>query len=167
MEMKTHIPALALAGLFALVAGSASAAVTVNYVAPNQFTDLPFVPWERDETLKELTEHFTWLNKSLPPGQDLRIDVLDVDLAGRLYPNARMGRDLRVLQGRADWPRIELRYTLEQNGQVLKSGEAKLSDMNYLDHTTRYFDSEPLRYEKQMIDDWFEKTIGPLQRRGR
>jgi hypothetical protein len=165
--MKTCLHKLALMGLFALVAGSASAAVTVNYVAPDKFTDVPFVPWDREDTLKQLTDHFTRLSGSLPPGQDLRIDVLDVDLAGRLYPNARMGRDLRILQGRADWPRMELRYTLEQNGQVLKSGEAKLSDMNYLDHTTRYFDSEPLRYEKQMIDDWFEKTIGPVQRHAR
>jgi hypothetical protein len=39
--------------------------------------------------------------------------------------------------------------------------------MNYLDHRTRYFDSEPLRYEKQMIDDWFEKNIGPLPRTSR
>ena len=93
--------------------------------------------------------------------------MLDIDLAGRLIPSARLGRDLRILRGQADWPRIELRYSLEQAGQVIKSGEAQLSDMSYLNHTTRYFDSEPLRYEKQMIDDWFEKTIGPLPRRGR
>jgi hypothetical protein len=71
-----------------------------------------------------------------------------------------------VLRGAADWPRIQLRFSLEQNGQVLKSGEAQLSDMNYLNHINRYFDGESLRYEKQMIDDWFEKTIGPLPRGG-
>jgi hypothetical protein len=164
--MKTHLHKLALVGLFALVAGSASAAVTVHYVEPDKFTDVPFVSWDREDALKQLADHFTKLGSSLPPGQDLRIDVLDVDMAGRLIPNAHLGRDLRVLHGRADWPRIDLRYTLEQNGQVIKGGEARLSDMNYLDHTTRhYFDSEPLRYEKQMIDDWFEKTIGPLPRR--
>jgi hypothetical protein len=38
--------------------------------------------------------------------------------------------------------------------------------MNYLNHINRYFDGESLRYEKQMIDDWFEKTIGPLPRGG-
>jgi hypothetical protein len=160
--MKTHLRKVALAGLFALVAGSASAAVTVRYVAPEQFSDIPFVPWERDEALKELTEHFTKLGNSLPPGQDLRIEVTDVDLAGHVTPGARMGRDLRILRGRADWPRMSLRYSVEQNGQVLKSGEAQLSDMSYLDHVNRYFDGEPLRYEKQMIDEWFEKTIGPV-----
>jgi hypothetical protein len=166
-NMKSLMQKMALAGLFALAADSAGAAVTVTYVAPDKFSDLPFVPWEREDTLKTLTEHFTKLGNSLPPGQDLRIEVLDVDLAGRAIPSARMGRDLRVLRGQADWPRIQLRYSVEQNGQVLKGGEAQLSDMNYLDHRTSYFDSEPLRYEKQMIDDWFEKTIGPLPRRGR
>jgi hypothetical protein len=165
--MKSLIHKMALAGLIALMAGSAGAAVSVTYVQPEKFSDVPFVTWEREDTLKTLTEHFTWLGNSLPPGQDLRIEVLDIDLAGRAIPNARAGRDLRVLRGQADWPRIELRYALEQNGQVLKSGEAKLSDMNYLNHTSRYFDSETLRYEKSMIDDWFEKTIGPLPPKSR
>jgi hypothetical protein len=168
--MKSPMQKMALAGLFALfasAAGSAGAAVTVTYVQPDRFSDVPFVTWEREDMLKDLTEHFTKLGNSLPPGQDLRIDVLDVDLAGRAIPSARMGRDIRVMNGRADWPRIQLRFSLEQNGQVLKSGEAQLSDMNYQNHSVRYFDSEPLRYEKQMIDDWFEKTIGPLPRRGR
>jgi hypothetical protein len=159
---------MALAGLFAglsgFAAGSASAAVTVNYVEPDKFSDLPFVPWEREDTLKTFTEHFTRLGNSLPPGQDLRIEVLDIDLAGRAIPSVRAGRDMRVLRGQADWPRMQFRYVIEQNGQVLKSGEAQLSSMNYLDQHTRYFDSEPLRYEKQMIDDWFEKNIGPLPR---
>jgi hypothetical protein len=35
----------------------------------------------------------------------------------------------------------------------------QLSDMNYLYHLTRYSDGDALRYEKQMIDDWFEKDI--------
>jgi hypothetical protein len=165
--MKSLMQKMALAGLFALVAGSAGAAVSVTYVEQDKFSDLPFVTWEREDTLKTLTEHFTWLGSALPPGQDLRIEVTDVDLAGRAIPNARAGRDLRVLRGQADWPRIELRYAVEQNGQVLKSGEARITDMDYINHTNRYFDSEPLRYEKAMLDEWFEKTIGPLPQRGR
>ena len=165
--MKSLLQKMAVAGLFALAAGSAGAAVTVTYVQPDRFTDLPFTSWDREDTLKTLTEHFTKLGNSLPPGQDLRIEVLDIDLAGRAIPSARAGRDIRVLRGQADWPHIQLRYALEQNGQVVKSGEAELADMDYLNHVSRYFDGEPLRYEKQMIDDWFEKTIGPLPRQRR
>jgi hypothetical protein len=31
--------------------------------------------------------------------------------------------------------------------------------MNYLGHLNRYPDGDRLRYEKQMIDDWFAKTL--------
>jgi hypothetical protein len=167
--MKSFVKKAALAGLFALAAGSASAAVTVNYIQPDRFSDVPFVPWEREEALKDITEHFTWLGSALPAGQDLRIDVLDVDLAGRAIPSARAGRDIRVMRGGADWPRMHLRYSLESNGQVLKSGEAQLSSMDYMSRVSHYFDSDTLRYEKQMIDTWFAKEIGPVpgSRRGR
>lgn len=156
-----------MTGLLAFGAGAASAAVNVTYVHPEKFYDLPFSPWERDEMLDDLTAHFQELSKSLPQGQDLRIEVTDFDPAGRIIPNARAGRDLRVLTGRADWPRMELRYSLEQNGQVIKSGTAKLSDMNYQQTSIRYSDNVPLRYEKKMIDDWFDKTIAPIEHKRR
>lgn len=154
-----------LAGLLALGAGAASADVSVVYDHPEKFSDLPFATWERDEVLGQITDHFRELGKALPQGQDLRIEVTDFDPAGRLIPNARAGRDLRVMTGSADWPRMELRYAVEQNGQVIKSGEAKLADMNYQQGSLFISDNEPLRYEKRMIDAWFEKTIAPLPKR--
>jgi hypothetical protein len=60
---------------------------------------------------------------------------------------------------------MELNYAIEQNGQVVKSGQSQLQDMNYQQSYNHYFDSEPLRYEKQMIDDWFAKTIAPIKKR--
>lgn len=156
---------LALAAMAALAEGGASAATTVNYVNPDRFTDVPFTAWDREDVLKRITEHFQKLGENLPAGQDLRIDVTDVDLAGREYPNARAGRDLRIMNGRADWPRIELHYAVEQGGQVIKSGDARLQSMDYQNQFNRYFDSDALRYEKQMIDDWFAKTIAPIRPR--
>ncbi len=157
--MKSSIGKLALAGLLALGAGAASAGVTVNYVESDKFADLPFAPWERQEVLRDLADHFMKLGKSLPPGVDLAVDITEIDLAGREYPNARSGRELRVLKGMADWPVIELRYTLTSNGQVVGSGSERLSDMSYLNRVSRFSDSDSLRYEKRMIDEWFNKTI--------
>jgi hypothetical protein len=165
--MKSFMPSLALAGLLALGAGGASAAVTVTYVHPENFYDLPFPTADREEMLGQISDHFKKLGENLPQGQDLRIEVTDFDPAGRLIPSARLGRDLRILNGRADWPRMDLNYAVEQNGQVIKSGKAQLQDMNYQQTFSQYFDSEPLRYEKQMIDDWFDKTIAPIPKRGR
>lgn len=150
-----------LAAAVALLANSAAwAEVSVTYVKPDDYTDMPFSQIERERTLKEFSAYFAKLDKKLPPGQSLRIEVLDIDLAGRLYPR-RSGDDLRILKGGADWPRIHLRYTLEQDGQVLRSGDEQLSDMAYQDRLGRNFDNEPLRYEKRMLDDWFDKAIVP------
>ncbi|HEU5434826.1 MAG TPA: DUF3016 domain-containing protein, partial [Telluria sp.] len=82
----------------------ASAAVTVTFVQPEQYRDLPFSPIDREHVLRDMGEHFAKLESALPPGQDLKVDVLDFDLAGRMSPNTRAGQDLRVLRGRADWP---------------------------------------------------------------
>jgi hypothetical protein len=161
--MKPVIRQLALAGLFLLAAGAASAAVNVTYNHPEKFADLPFSNWDRDDVLKQLTEHFNKLGKALPPGQELDVEVLDIDLAGREYPGRASGRDIRIMRGGADWPRIHLRYQLVENGTVVKSGEAKLSDMNYLQNIPRYADGDALRYEKRMIDDWFKANIGPTR----
>ncbi|MDB5908278.1 MAG: hypothetical protein JWP34_2392 [Massilia sp.] len=153
--MKTKFDCLALAGLMALSAGSASAAVTVAYSHPENFRDMPFAQIDRERILKDLSEHFGKLSARLPPGQDLRVEVLDLDLAGRLHPNFGGQQDIRVMRGGADWPHMQVRYTLEANGRVIASGEDNLSDMMYLDRINRYVDGDSLRYEKRMIDDWF------------
>jgi len=161
--MKNVIRTLAVSGLLALAAGSASADVTVNYIEQERFSDLPFTPWERESVLKELTGHFAKLGAKLPPGQNLRIDVRDVDLAGREYPG-RGARDLRIVKNGAEWPRIDLRYTIESNGQVVRSGDAQLRDMSFMDRTNRSTGSDFLRFEKRMIDDWFYSEIMPRER---
>lgn len=159
--MKTVIRNLALAGLFLLAGASASAGVSVTFSHPENYADLPFAPWERDQVLRDLTEHFTRLAATLPPGQELKVEILDVDLAGRIRHDFRGAHEIRVLRGQADWPHIHLRYTLTQAGQVLGTGEEHLSNMMYLDRINRYVSGDPLRYEKQMIDDWFKDKIAP------
>jgi Protein of unknown function (DUF3016) len=157
--MKTLIRQLAFAAVCLLSAGSALAGVTVNYVEPGKYADMPFEPWERDDVLKGLTEHFQKLGKQLPPNQDLSVEVLDIDLAGRVHPGMRSGRDIRILRGGADWPHMRLHYALQAGGSTIASGDAELSDMMYLERLNRYSDGESLRFEKRMIDDWFNKTI--------
>lgn len=158
--LRTPLAAAALAGLAALASGSALAGASVTYVDADKFPDMPFSPVDRDRVLEELSSHFTELGKLLPPGQELKVEVTDLDLAGRIDFARRGGNEIRVMRGMADWPRMELRYRLEEGGKVLRSGEAKLSDMNYMDHARLATANEPLRYEKQMVDDWFSKTFG-------
>lgn len=157
--MNSVINKVALAGLVVLSAGGAAAAVSVTFPHPETYQDLPFSPTDREAVLKQLGEHFAWLGKQLPAGRDLKVEVLDLDMAGRMHPHFRGGQDVRVLRGGADWPHMVVRYSLESNGRVIASGQDNLSDMNYLAHINRYADGDMLRYEKRMIDDWFKKKF--------
>ena len=152
-------PSLYLALGCALLAGSANANVTVAFTHPENYADMPFAFFDKKEVMEGLQKHFDKLGTTLPVGQDLKVEILDIDLAGRIEPSARASRDLRILRGSADWPVITLRYSLESQGKVLKSGEERIADMTYLLGYNRYNAGENLRYEKQMLDRWFKKTL--------
>ncbi|MET0267112.1 MAG: DUF3016 domain-containing protein [Duganella sp.] len=154
--IKSALAVLLLAG-----ASAAWAEVNVTYVKPDEFMDVPRSEIERERVLKDFSQYFATLDKKLPAGQQLNIEVLDIDLAGQLWPRRSSGEDIRIMKGGADWPRMQLRYTLLENGKVLRSGEDNISNMMYQQRFTRHTSSDPMRYEKQMIDDWFEKAIVP------
>lgn len=147
----------ALVGL-APPSGAAGSA-QVSYVQPDRFTDVGFGSVERDHTLQSLTQYFDTLGKRLPDGQTLRVEVLDVDLAGEIWP--RSAHQVRVLRGRADWPHMSLRYTLLQGDRTLKAGEARLADMAYLFNQQRLSRYGDLPFEKRMLDRWFQQEIAP------
>ena len=55
--------------------------------------------------------------------------------------------------------RSKLRYQLKLGDQVLASGEETVSDMDYLQRINAYPTSDPRRYEKRMLDDWFRQRL--------
>lgn len=153
----------AAAVLLALAAGGTAMAagrIEVSFVQPERFADIGRSSAEQQRTLDTLREHMQSLAPQLPDGQTLRLEVLDVDLAGEIDPT-RTGQEVRVLRGRADWPRINLRYTLTQGGRTLKSGEERLADMSYLDQATRMQMAASLPYEQRLIGRWFANRIVP------
>ncbi|HEY1042457.1 MAG TPA: DUF3016 domain-containing protein [Telluria sp.] len=159
--MNTLIRNLILAGLAALSSATAMAGgATVTFTHPEYYADFPYSQRERDELLKETADHFIKMAAKLPAGQDLKVEVLDYDLAGDRKLGYAFPRDIRILKGQADWPSMNVRYTLTENGRVIKSGEERIRDMAYLDHINRYFTGDPLRYEKQMVEVWFRDTFG-------
>lgn len=136
----------------------AAGSVAVRYVDPAHFTDIGFGSLDRERTLRSLTEVFEQLGRQLPDGQTLSLEVLDVDLAGEVWP--RIGLEYRVLRGGADWPRMTLRYTLQADGRTLKAGESRLADMTYL-FTLRGLTAKDsnLPYERRMVERWFGDTF--------
>jgi hypothetical protein len=147
--------ALSLSG--AALAALAAGKIEVRFEQPNKFSDVGRNAFDRERTLKSLGDHLQSLAAQLPDKQTLKVEVLDVDLAGEIEPNWRgSSQEVRVLRGRADAPHIKLRYTLQEEGQAMKVGEDNLADLNY------FFGSPPrdrqhsdLPFEKRMLQQWF------------
>jgi hypothetical protein len=153
---RIHLLAVAVAATALASAASAAGTVQVNFVQPDRFADVRDGAFSRDANLDILKSH---LEAAAAPyvaeGATLKIDVLDVDLAGE--PSHRLRtQDVRVLRGRADWPRIQLRYSLEVPGEPARAREATVSDMAYLYHLPSGGRGEPLYYERRMLDEWFK-----------
>lgn len=145
---------LTAAGLVALsFTAQAAGTVDLSWVEPATYSDAGNGSLDRERNLAELARHIATLGKRLPDGQTLKISVTDLRLAGERSRN--LAYDYRVLRGRADWPTMQLRYELAAGTQVLKRGESRLANMNYL--STRRPDT--LGHEKRMIDDWFKQTF--------
>jgi hypothetical protein len=132
------------------------AAVTVSFIHPENYTDIGRYRDESNPEMKEIEALLKQLGERyLPPNQLLKIEVLDVKLAGNLHPSNRSGRDVRILRGKADWPSIKMHYVLQADGRVLLDRQESVADTGYLQHANGHYSGQSLPYEKQMLDDWF------------
>lgn len=155
MNKLIHYGAIAVLSLAA--AAGASAAATVTYVNPDKMTDVPRNKVDRESMEAALLEHFNKLAAQLPAGQDLKVEILDIDLAGEVFPRVAV-QNVRVFKDRNDRMQIHLRYRIEQDGKVVSSGERHLVDASYLMDSKRY-SNELYAHEKQLLDDWFKKEV--------
>jgi hypothetical protein len=152
--IRKLLPALTLA------AAAANAGVVVSFADADRFSDARPDGYDRSSALGGLESHLQDLGQRyLPPQQTLRIEVLDVDLAGQLEMTNR-GYQVRVLRDTGDGPAIRLRYTLEAGGKVLDSGEETLSDRAYVRlRRSINTDGAALYYEKRLLDEWFKSRF--------
>jgi len=133
-----------------LSATSANAGVKVNFPDSARYTDGDL---GSADVVAGLRSHLQRLGGQLGSGIDLSVTVLDIDLAG-FDMSSRGPSRYRVLNG-ATWPKIKLRYTLTRRGKTIASGEEWVTDQFYRVHPGMASASDPLRYEKNMLDDWF------------
>lgn len=148
---------LACAALLATASAQAGTAA-VQFENIDRYTD---IGPRRDadavqQQLRQILE--TLAAERLPASQTLRLAITDVDLAGEIPP-AMLLHDVRVMGNRPDWPRISLRYTLQDGDRVLAEGSAVVSDMAYLMRSTRAVGNQRLPYEQRMLSDWFDSRF--------
>ncbi len=138
----------------------AAGPVSVAWEDPAQFTEVRH-SGNRYEAARGnwLNDLATYMRKeaeeTLPAGHRLELTIVDIKRAGQYEPwlgsnlqDARIIRDMYP-------PRMTLRFReLDAAGAVLTEGERKLSDPAFLMNASRFNDSDPLRYEKRMVDSW-------------
>ena len=160
MNSRTCILCLCVALLAATP--TARAEVTVAFTAPEKFVDAGLRrhngPQARELALRTIREQLVTLGERyLGPTQNLRIEVLDVDLAGEIEwwhgPY-----DIRYLRDHT-WPKIKLRYTLEEGGQAIRSGEETVSDPSYQMNMVAMRSGDVMPYEKEMLARWFRSRF--------
>lgn len=146
----------------ALVAGIAHAELPraqISYTDTEKFADFGESRWERERNEKDFAAMLQELAAQLPPGQQLSVKVLDVNLAGEMEWWRRSADRLRVMRN-VSWPVIEFEYQLSDGGRVIKSDKVRLSDMSYLqDSFFSVQQSGNWRYERRMMDRWFKQTL--------
>ena len=93
-------PALTIAVAVALSIASSHAAATaiVSYVNPDAMADVPRHHKDLESMEYAFTEHLNHLSEQLPAGQVLKVEFLDIDLAGDVFPRVPV-RDIRVTKG--------------------------------------------------------------------
>lgn len=142
----------------------AEGAVSVDWTDPAKFSDLSYSNnrWEaqQGDWVTTLARHLQdEAAHRLPAGQAMAVTITDIQRAGRYEPWAGINYShVRVMRDVYP-PRMTLQVRITgADGQVLAEGERKLSDMSYLQNSTPT-DTDNLRYEKRMIDDWLRREL--------
>ena len=153
--------------LNSMAQGTSPAQVEVRFDHPEKFRDasLDSAGYERgadDYVMKTLTQYLQTLGQRyLQPGQQLVIDIRDIDLAGRFEPWHSRAYDVRFMRD-ITWPTIDLSYTLSQPGKPDQQARERVSDKMYLSRPGRMASSNDRLYaEKAMLNDWFRQRFAP------
>jgi hypothetical protein len=162
--------AAALAPAIGQPASVASGAdrITVNFVHPENFTDLGprqlFSPRERESVLRDLGMAMKRAAaESLPGDQRLEVTVRDIDRAGDFESwRSPQAQDVRVLRDLYP-PRLTIEYRLrDARGELIREGRARPSDQNYLQSTRA--GSDPLRYDKALFRAWVQTEFAAARK---
>jgi hypothetical protein len=186
MNLRSTLTALALlltGATLATASGSASARirtvtgpdapralpeqgpVSVTWDDPANFTEIRYslnkFESRRGDWVEQLAQHLRErAEKRLPPGEQLLVNITDIDRAGAYEPwrgvefyDTRFILDIYP-------PRMTFNYRrIGAGGDVLAEGEREIRDMGYLMTANPYFNSDTLRYEKAMIDRWISQEL--------
>lgn len=141
--------------------------VSVDWTDPNEFSDIRHSGnrWaaQRGNWVEQLARHLqTRAAARLPQGERLEVTITDIMRAGQYEPwrgpNLQDARIVREIYP----PRMSLTFKrLDANGAVIDEGTRTLRNSGFLMSASSVGTSDPLRFEKNMIDDWIRREFSP------
>lgn len=139
--------------------------VSVTWEDPANFTEIRYslnkFESRRGDWVEQLAQHLRErAEKRLPPGEQLQVNITDIDRAGAYEPwRGVQFYDTRFILDIYP-PRMTFAYRrIGAGGEVVAEGEREIRDMGYLMTSNPYFNSDNLRYEKAMIDRWISQEL--------
>ncbi|HJU39474.1 MAG TPA: DUF3016 domain-containing protein [Tahibacter sp.] len=139
--------------------------VSVRWEDPAQFSEIRYsrnrFEARRGDWVNELAAYLrTRAQSRVPAGGTLDVDITDIKRAGDYEPwrGAQLD-DTRVIRDLYP-PRIDLTFKLtDASGRVVAEGERRLRNLSFMMDARMLNDSDPLRYEKALIDRWLRKEL--------
>lgn len=142
-----------------------SGPVSVTWNDPATFTEFRNSSnrWAAAEGdwLQDLAKHMRKRAvQQLAPGEHLELNIVDIERAGQYEPWHRPGmQDVRIVRDMFP-PSMTVAFRLhDATGAVVDEGERKLIDQAFLTNASPINVTDPLRYEKRMIDNWLRREL--------
>jgi hypothetical protein len=112
-----------------------------------------------DQWLGDLAKHLRYrAERVLPTGQSLQVTFTNVQRAGTYEPwRGPQWDDVRIIKDLYP-PRIDLKFTLTDASGVVREGTRVLRDPSFMQRGLLN-ESDPLRFEKRMLDDWLRREF--------
>ncbi|NEX59957.1 DUF3016 domain-containing protein [Noviherbaspirillum galbum] len=166
--MPSIVSFTALCAVLACGLPPAGAASTrVAFVSPERYADVDRFSDESSRAMRAIESTIASLaDRYLPPNAMLRVEVLDLDLAGRLVPSVRAGRDIRVERGLSSPAVMRLHYVLEQDGRVVADREETIHGLSTTVRPDARRTDQSFPDERLMLDQWFRRTFAEGRNNG-
>jgi hypothetical protein len=139
-------------------------AVSVTWGDPAQFAELRYSQNRRlaaqGDWVVELADYMQErLAKVVPAGERVDVEILDIQRAGQYEWFLSQTDDVRVLRDVYP-PRMTLQFSRKDaSGAVIAEGERKIADLAYLQSPGPFPTTDPLRYDKRLIDRWIRREF--------
>ncbi len=150
-------------------AGSPAGRTEVVFDHPDKFTDVKdsYFPTDkgRDAILGNIRAYLVERTEPmLPAGYKLTINFTNIDLAGDFEPwRGAQFDDVRIVKAIYP-PAFKFTYTVtDPSGRVVRQGSEDIRDLSFQMRVTIDL-SDPLRYEKDILDDWARSKLRGLSK---